>query len=121
MGSIEIRADRAKNRLYIAMRDFITTAEAKAAADLTINEAKSLKAGFSVINDISTFKPTTSEGLEEVKRAQAFLKQHGVGRVIRILDAPSLSASQMQRKSAEVGYKADTAGTIEEAERLLGD
>jgi hypothetical protein len=121
MGGYHIKGDLNKNRLNISLEGFMTDQEVKAAADLVIAEAKKLKPGFSVVNDVSTFSPATPQGTEEIKRAQLFLAANGVGRVVRVVGEASISAMQMQRKSREAGYGADTVASRAEAEKALGD
>lgn len=119
MGEYIVRADTAKNRLYITLRGFLTDSEVKAAADTVIAEASKLRPGFDAINDITTFEPVSPEGTAEMVRAQQFVKTHGVRRIIRIQPQPSLGGLQLRRKAKEIGYEADTATSIEEAEKLL--
>jgi hypothetical protein len=96
-------------------------AEAREAADVTIAEAKKLRPGFDVINDISTVKATSEQGVMELLRCQVFLKERGVGRVIRVVPDFSVGSLQIARTSKQAGYEADTARSIEEAEEMLGD
>ena len=117
---IDIRSDVSKNRLYLVLGGFFQDDEVKQAADKCIAEASKLKAGFGVINDISEFKPSTPKGAEEIKRAQLFVKQNGVGRVIRVVGQASLTQSQFDRQAKDAGYQAEVAATVADAERMLG-
>ena len=119
MGVYKVRADTAKNRLYIVLEGFLADEEAKAAADTIISEAKKLKSGFGLINDISSFKPTSALAADEIKRAQIGVKGLGVGRAIRVVGQAGLAGSQFARTGKEAGYDADIVGTIEEAEKSL--
>ena len=119
MGEHSVRADIAKNRLYITLNGFFTDQEVRTAADRVIQEAGRLRPGFGVINDICSFKPATANGAEELKRAQLGLKQRGVGRVIRIVGAAAVASMQLARQSKEAGYSADTAATVKDAEAML--
>jgi hypothetical protein len=116
---IDIRADVARNRLYLVLIGFFQDDEVKTASDKCIAEASKLKPGFDVINDISQFKPASPKGAEEIKRAQLFIKQHGVKRVIRIVGDAVITQAQFSRQEKEVGYNADTAATLAEAEKIL--
>ncbi len=121
MGKFWTRADIAKNRLYVVLQGFFVEAEAREAADVTIAEAKKLRPGFDIINDISTVKATSEQGVLELLRCQVFLKERGMGRVIRVVPELSVGSLQIARTSKQAGYEADTATSIEEAEEMLGD
>lgn len=116
---IDIRADVAKNRLYLVLIGFFQDDEVQVASDKCIAEATKLKAGFDVINDISQFKPASPKGADEIKRAQLFVKQHGVKRVIRIVGDAVITQAQFSRQEKEAGYNADTAATLADAEKIL--
>ncbi len=119
MQKLEVRADIAKNRLYMIVGGFFTDEEMVKAVDQVIEGIKKLKPGFDIINDISEFRPATPQGAEEMKRAQLFAKSAGVGRVIRIVKSAVLGQMQFTRKSKEAGYAGETAASIREAEEML--
>ncbi len=121
MGKFWTRADIGKNRLYIVLQGFFVETEAREAADVTIAEAKKLRPGFDIINDISTVKATSEQGVLELLRCQVFLKERGMGRVIRVVPELTVGSLQIARTSKQAGYEADTARSIEEAEEMLGD
>jgi multidrug efflux pump subunit AcrB len=109
-------ADSNKNRLYIKLSGNMNQDEVKKAADSVIAEAKKLKKGFSVINDISEFKPTSQDATTELQRAQEYLKMAGVTKIIRVVNDAKIANMQLNRTG---GYKADTVCSLEEAEKLL--
>ena len=113
------RADITKNRLYVKLAGFFDYNEMKASTDKTIQEAKKLKPGFDVINDVSEFKPAGQDMLKEIERAQAFLKQAGVRHAIRVEGKAKLTNVQFSRIGKAVNYVAEIVETIEEAETLL--
>ena len=119
MGQYEVRVDKVKNRLYIMLQGFLTDAETKAASEKIMAGIQSLKPSFDVVNDISTFKPATPQGAEDVKRTQSFAKERGVRRVMRVADENAVSAMQLARKSKEVGYQADIVASVAEADKAL--
>lgn len=112
-------ADIAKNRLYIELSGFMMDGEVAAAADMCIAEGKKLHKGFDIINDISTFKPATPAGADEIKRAQMALGEMGVGHVIRVVGASSIATMQFNRTQNAAGYVADTTATKADAEKML--
>ncbi len=115
----EVKISELKNRMYISLSGFMKVEEVSMAADAVIAAGRKMKPGFDVINDISTFKPGSPEAGAEIKRAQLFLKEQGVRHVIRVTGDSTIAAMQMQRLGKEAGYRADTAGTVAEAETLL--
>jgi hypothetical protein len=116
---MDIRADLARNRLYIVLDGFFQDDELTKAADTCISEGAKLKQGFDIINDISNFKPASPKGAEEIKRAGIYVKQNGVRRVIRVVGEAVLAQAQFDRQAKGAGYNADTAATIADAERML--
>lgn len=118
----EVRIAPEKNRMYLTLRGFMMDEELQKAADTVIAEMKKLKPGFTTINDISDFKPATPEGAEHIKRAQKALSDYGMARVIRVVHEKIMGAMQFNRTSREreaAQYLADTAPSVEEAERML--
>ena len=117
--SYSVRADVAKNRLYIALKGAIPDEMAKAAAKEVMEETKKLSAGFCVVNDISEMQPASPRGAAEIKRAQAFLGYMGVRRIIRVVPSSGAGTAQ-QFENAIPGYPtANTASSIEEADAIL--
>jgi hypothetical protein len=116
-----VETDMLKNRLYLTLRGFLTDEMMKAFADHVIREANKMQPGFSVINDISAFKPTSSFGLGQIKRVQTHLKSCGVNRLIRIVDDKNVTPRmQFTRMGRDVYDEAsEIARSLGEAETLL--
>ncbi len=114
----DIQADVGKNRLSLVLKGFMNVDETKAAAEEAVAQAKTLKSGFTVINDITEFKPSSAEGAEHIKWAQMEVQKMGVGRVIRVIGKSQLGKMQFERTQKDAGYQADVAATMEEAEKL---
>jgi hypothetical protein len=114
-----IHTDRSHRRIYLTLSGFLSLAETKIAADQVIAAAKTLGPGFDIINDVSSFKPATPEAAQEIQRAQAFIQQAGVRRIVRIVGQNALSAMQFARTSKTAGYTAEAAATVADAEKLL--
>ena len=114
-----IEADIEKNRLYVKLVGFFDYDEMKDSTDKTIVEAKKLKPGFDVINDVSEFKPAAQDLLKEIERAQSFLKKAGVRHGVRVEGKAKLTNIQFNRIGKTVNYIADVVETMEEAEKLL--
>ncbi len=116
---VDIHADVAKNRLYMILGGFFQDEEVEKAVDKVMEEVNKLKPGFDVINDISEFKPASPKAAEEIKRGQLFVVQNGMRKTIRIFGESVIAEAQFDRQSKASGYKADTAASIAEAERIL--
>ena len=99
---VTIRADVARNALYLRRDGFFGDAEINAAVARTTAEAKKLKAGFSVINDITGFKPADPRAGEAIAGVQADLVRLGMKHVIRIVGQNALeglsSSTNMAKK-----------------------
>jgi len=117
----DIKADVIKNCLFITLKGFFQPDEAKVAADKVISEAEKLGTGFTIINDISEFKPASEEAAAHIKRAQGAVAQKGVKKVIRIVGASVLGKFQFSRTQKEVhaGYESFEVATMEDALKLL--
>jgi hypothetical protein len=114
-----VKADVAKNRLYVTMVGFFKAEEMKECTDKTIEESKKLKSGYDVVTDISQFKPAGPETVKEIERGQAHFKATGVGRGIRVVGESVLSGMQFTRTGKTIGYDPDTVATVADAEKLL--
>jgi len=116
----EVRVDPAKNRLYLLLRGFWSEEMAAAVSARVKQQAKALKPGFSIINDISQLKIGPPGAAAIVKECQEWLGAQGAGRVVRIVaDDNPLAKIQFKRTSQEV-YEANMATTVQEAEQMLG-
>jgi hypothetical protein len=116
----EIRADGPRNRLYLRLAGFMTDDDAIRVADTIIAEIQKLKPGFAVINDIRELKPTSQTATDQMRRAQEASVKHGSGRVIRVVGDQVVTQLQWNRTLKGVqGRGAETAATVEEAERML--
>lgn len=113
-----VRADIGKNRLYISLGGRLDEGEQREASAAVLSEAGKLKPGFDLISDIASLRPTDEAGLKQLAKVQEFLRDHGLRRAIRVTGIV-LSEIQMERTGREVGYVSLTAGSLEEAERIL--
>ena len=118
--TFEIHADGPRNRLYLRMAGFMTDNDAVRVADTIIAQIQKLKPGFAVINDIRDLKPTSQTATDHMRRAQEASVKHGSGRVIRVVGDQVVTQIQWNRTlKAARGSGAETASTVEEAERML--
>ncbi|MBV8029899.1 MAG: hypothetical protein JO035_00165 [Betaproteobacteria bacterium] len=116
----DIRANTAKNRLYLKLAGSMTEADAKKVADTILGEIKKLKPGWAVINDISELKPGDDKASEQLRRAQDASAKAGCKRVVRVVGSQAITNLQWNRTLQEThGMRADTAATVADAEKLL--
>ena len=115
----KVWSDAAKNRLYLVFQGTIPDDMAKSAAERVIEEARHLRPGFSVVNDLSQAQPAGPWGAAEIKRVQAFLGYMGIERIIRILPEVDDGVADQFEKTAGKYPTALTAGSIEEADAIL--
>jgi len=114
-----VRADTAKNRLYVKLVGFFDYKEMKAATNATIEGAKKLKPGYDIVNDISDFKPVGPDTLKEIERGQVFFKKSGVRHTLRVEGKAKLTNLQFIRVGKSLDFEAEAVETLEEAEKLL--
>ncbi len=117
---VNITADSEKNILIIQLKGFSHDEELEKASQLCIDEAAKLQPGFVVINDIAEMKPASQVGVEHIKKAQSWVIQHGVSKIIRITQNP-ISKMQFSRTAKEFGYQALEVRSMEEAMSHIHD
>lgn len=120
--SSEIRANPVKNRLHLKLAGTMTEADAKQVADTIIREIAKLKPGWAVINDISELKPADEKATAHLRRAQEASAKAGCVRVVRVVGKQAITNLQWNRTLSDAqGIRADTAGSVADAERLLDE
>jgi hypothetical protein len=117
----EVRVDLAKNRLYLFLRGYWSAETAAAVSAKIKHDAKALKPGFSIINDISQVKIGPPEAAAIVKECQEWLGAQGAARVIRIVSADNPLAKMQFKRTSQDAYQADVATSVLQAEQMLGD
>ena len=116
---IQVTSDPEKNLLILTLAGHIEPGEARnAVAELLPGEVARLQPGFDLINDMRDLHPTDLQGLQMLHRAQAWLQERRVGRVVRVTRLP-ITTLQFERVSRETGLQTIRAFTLEEALRIL--
>lgn len=115
---LKVESNLRKNLLYITLAGHFEPGEVLEAENAVRKEIKLLRPAFDLISDVRFFRPTDAEGLRVLKRIGQTLKEHGMGRCIRVTQI-AISALQMERVSEEAGYEPIHVFSMEEAERIL--
>ncbi|MDY6930447.1 MAG: hypothetical protein SVJ22_00820 [Halobacteriota archaeon] len=119
MGEYKMDVNTEKNRMSIRISGFMTDQELKVVVDEALVELRKMKPGFAIINDISEFKPASPSGAKELLRVQKFVNDLKPGRIIRVVGSDKLGRKQFEKNSQQAGYAAETAPSIEAAEKML--
>jgi len=116
----EVDIDREKNRLYLELEGYMEAADAGAAADATIEGAKTLDDGFDMVNDLSTFQPSDKEAMDHIERGKQGIAKNGVAAVVRVTAESTTGQMQFDRAGEdEESYQLAVADSPEKAEKLL--
>lgn len=119
MNKFEVRADLARNRLYILANGFFTDSEIFAATNQIRSKVDQLKPGFISIADFVNFKPATSVGFEAIRALEVYIAVKGVKKRIQIQPASQVAQMQMQRSAAGTGVaEMLPVSSLAEADRL---
>ncbi|MFN7958146.1 MAG: hypothetical protein U0P46_07500 [Holophagaceae bacterium] len=115
-----VASDLERNRLYITLAGHLDGAERQAAIKALILESANLTAGFGVVTDISALHASNEEGFKDLLRVKAALKLKGAGPIIRVVGIP-ISRIQFERISEAGGFQAESADSIQAADRRLDE
>lgn len=112
----KVRADIKNNLLVISFEGSICAKQLEGVyTDIRFN-APDLKPGFIVINDLSRARIGHLSGIGTFRKIMAFLAEHKVGAVIRIVAGNSLILKQVSRiVSALQGYSPLYVNSMEDA------
>ena len=114
-------ADKEKNRLYIDLY-FTEIEQAEKIEDEIFAKAKQLAAGWGcIVNYTSVDVPLTIDLLDKAETVMSFLKQLGMGQLVRVLTEEQSSFSdELKNRSMEVGgYEGIVARTRQDAYTIL--
>jgi hypothetical protein len=116
----DVKADPIKNRLYLRLRGMFSDENIKNAADQAIAAMRVFKGRpFTIVSDISEFKPLTQEGVEHVKRVGEEGLKVGLVATARVVGKSAVAKMQFERASHENGYPSYSTSTVEDAEAAL--
>jgi hypothetical protein len=117
---VEVRINKTTNILYVTFEGYCTVEDMQQGMVVARQEIPKLKKGFSVISDVSEFKPASPDAAEVIKEAILLAKSHGLERFVRVVGKSVVTQMQMKRlQSATGAYEAEIAGSVAEAEAML--
>jgi hypothetical protein len=98
----EIAVDVPHNRLYVILRGFLSAVEIREGGRRIMDVLPRLRDGFDVVTDLSEYLAT-----------------RGMRRAVRVVPPAFAALLQMWRTSRELGYSAEVAVSIADAQKLL--
>ena len=118
MGTCDVRADLAANRVYVALRGFSSDDEMQSHVNRVAAEVRRLKPGFVMISDISQMKPATPNGTKMLQDIMVLYKKQGIAKIVRIVGDDVIAKGQFNRLAKEAGIDVHYVSTRDEAEKL---
>jgi hypothetical protein len=116
----KVKADKEKNRLYITIGDIPEKDERELLIQEIESKIQALKQGFDCITDLREYEVQHDESETFIFRAQKRLTEAGMSNVVRIIKRfGSFAHFQFDKVSVAVGYHAQNAYSLEEAEAML--
>ncbi len=117
-----IHYDARKNRIYLKMVGFHDVEEAKRLLNLYREAASQCRKGYTVLADVSEYKPGTDEVQKIHAEAAHIDAKAGVKKVARVVGHAPLGGMQIARISKkEGGYESAHFETFQEAEAYLDE
>ena len=116
----QVRADAKKNRLYITIGEMMEDAEMEGLVNEIEHEIQKLEKGFDCITDLQGYELRSASAEDFIFRAQKILADAGMSHVVRVIKRfGSIAHFQFDNISVSVGYHAQNASSLEEAEKIL--
>lgn len=119
MGTLQVKADPATNRLNVKMAGYFADSEIVEQVRRVVAELPKLRPGWVMISDISEMKATTPVGTAALEKAIKAYRQNGIARIVRIVGTDVVGKMQMQRLAKEAGIRVDYVTSMAQAETLL--
>jgi hypothetical protein len=116
------RADVYKNRVYLVLMGYHDLEEALRMKELYKKAIDMCRPGFTVLADVSNYKPGSDETQKVHEEAVELAKNAGVRKVARVVGQKPLGGMQIERIAEDKGhYEAAHFETTEEAEKYLDE
>ena len=117
MGTCDVKADLAANRLYVTLKGFSNDDEMDDHVRRVSAEVRKMKPGFIMISDISQMKAATPDGKILLQNIMQLYRKHGIARIIRVVGDDVIAKSQFNRLSQEAGITVEYVKSMAEAEK----
>ena len=119
----EVRADFARNRLYVRYGE-MTVEGYLDFARVVVNEARKLSGGFTILSDLRDFQMAKEENpvdanIREITEVLRELKDLGASETIRVVDPQVWLFLAMTEAESVTGYKAFVFNDFNEADEAL--
>ena len=102
MGQPIIRVDKGKNRIYVTFNGFMNVAEANQLIEDYSNAVESCETGFTVLSDLSNYKPGTPEVTKIFEQGPKLAGDAGCLKVARVVTKMDpLGSMQIDRLARE--------------------
>ncbi len=117
-----VRLDGEKNRIYLYLEGFHDLEEATRMRDLYKDAIAACRPGFTVLADVSRYKPGHAEVQEIHAQAVKLAAEAGLSKVARVVGKTPLGGMQIDRIArSESKYEARNFATHKEAEAYLDE
>lgn len=117
----KIKANPSKNYLYMFLDGFLNDDEILQAADTARAEARKLSPGFTIINNIGSYKPATQKAFDIIAQTQRYLWDIGAVRVIRIVGQNILGKYQWRRtqSQSQAAFEVIEVESLTDAQKIV--
>ena len=118
----DVRVDEKKNRIYLTLVGFHDLEEATRMRDLYAAAIRQCRPGFTVLADVSRYKPGSGDVQAVHAEAVNLAEAAGVSKVARVTGKSPLGAMQINRIARSEGhYESRNFAAVEEAEAYLDE
>ena len=115
-----IRVNSARNRIYLVLEGFHDIEEALRMKKLYKEAIDTCQRGFTVLADVSAYKPGSDEIQKVHAEAVKLAEGAGVRKVARVVGEAPLGGMQISRIARKEGhYQSANFETVEDAEEFL--
>ena len=117
-----VKVDSSKNRICLVLEGFHDVEEALRMKKLYKEAIDSSKSGFTVLADVSAYKPGSDEVQKVHEEAVKLAEEAGVSKVARVVGEMPLGGMQINRIARAKGhYESAHFETVEDAEAFLDE
>jgi hypothetical protein len=117
-----VHTNRIKNRIYLVLEGYHDIEEATRMRDLYREAIESCRPGFTVLADLTGYKPGDDEVRQIHADAVRIAEAAGVSKVARVVGDKPLGGMQVDRVARQEGhYESAHFATVEEAEQYLDE